>query len=96
MPTRGTVLSTTLVLLALPVLSACSGSAEDDVRSAAEEFLTAWRDDDVAGAARATTDAEAATALLEQTAEDLPDAALTYEVAGGEDAVRVEGLAASL
>lgn len=89
MPTRSTALSATLVLLALPVLAACSGNAEDDVRSAAEQFLTAWSEDDVAGAARATTDPEAATALLEQTAEDLPEGLASFELSD-DDAVRVE------
>jgi cell division protein FtsI/penicillin-binding protein 2 len=79
-PPRGSVLSTALVLLAVPVLSACSGSSEDDVRDAAQQFLDRWREGDVAGAASLTTDAEAATALLEQTAEDLPDAALAPEL----------------
>ena len=39
---RGTVLGSTLTLLAVPVLAACSGNAEDDVRSAAEAFLADW------------------------------------------------------
>jgi cell division protein FtsI/penicillin-binding protein 2 len=91
-PTRGTVLSTTLVLLALPVLSACSDSSEDDVREVAQQFLDRWRDGDVAGAAGLTSDAEAATALLEQTAEDLPDARL----AGDLGAVTVEEDAATV
>ena len=68
MPSRGTVLSTTLVLLALPVLAACSGNPEDDVRGAAQLFLDRWRNGDVAGAAALTDDPEATTALLEQTA----------------------------
>jgi cell division protein FtsI/penicillin-binding protein 2 len=79
-PSRGSVLSTTLVLLALPVLSACSGNPEDDVRAAAQQFLDDWRTGNVAGAAARTTDADATTALLEQTAEDLPDTALTAEL----------------
>ena len=80
MPTRGLVLSTTLVLLALPVLSACSGDPKDDVRAAAAQFLDDWSGGDVAGAAALSTDADATTALLQQTAEDLPDAALTAEL----------------
>ncbi len=80
MPTRGTVLSTTLVLLAVPILSACSGNPEDDVRDVAQQFLDRWQDGDVAGAAAVTTEAEATTALLEQTAEDLPDARLAAEL----------------
>jgi cell division protein FtsI/penicillin-binding protein 2 len=66
--------------MTVPVLSACSGSAEDDVRAAAETFLDAWADGDTAAAARATTDPDAATALLEQTATDLPEAALSREI----------------
>jgi cell division protein FtsI/penicillin-binding protein 2 len=91
-PTRGTVLSTTLVLLALPVLSACSGSPEDDVRGAAQQFLDAWRDGDFAGAAALTSDADATTALLEQTAEDLPDSTLAADLG----AVAVEDDAATV
>jgi len=92
-PTRGTVLSTTLVLLALPTLAACSGDPEDDVRGAAQQFLDDWRSGDVAGAAALTTDADAATALLEQTAEDLPDAGLAADlgkVAVKDDAATVD------
>jgi cell division protein FtsI/penicillin-binding protein 2 len=82
---RGTVLGTTVVLLSLPVLAGCSGNAEDDVRAAAEAFLEDWSAGDAAAAAGATTDPEAAGALLDQTAADLPEAALTAEV--GEVAV---------
>src|SRR5688500_3056968 len=63
-----------------PVLGACSGGSEDDVRNAAQAFLDAWADGDTAGAARATTDPDAATALLEQTATDLPEAVLSAEL----------------
>src|SRR3712207_4869950 len=77
---RGTVLGSTFTLLAVAVLAACSGSAEDDVRAAGEAFLGDWSAGDTAAAAGATTDPEAATALLEQTATDLPGAALTPEV----------------
>ncbi|TFV83182.1 penicillin-binding protein, partial [Blastococcus sp. CT_GayMR20] len=66
--------------MTVSVLGACSGSSEDDVRSAAETFLGAWADGDTDAAARATTDPDAATALLEQTATDLPDATLTPEL----------------
>ncbi|MGY1803637.1 penicillin-binding transpeptidase domain-containing protein [Blastococcus sp. SYSU D00922] len=76
MPTRGPALATTLLLLTAPALAACSGNAEDDVRAAATAFLDAWASGDVAEAAGATTDPDAATALLEQTATDLPDATL--------------------
>ena len=86
MPTRGTVLSTALVLLAL---SACSGDAEDDVRSTAQEFLSAWAEGDLAAAAAETTDPDAATALLEQTAEDLPEGLSSADLAE-DGAVSVE------
>jgi len=76
---RGLALATSL-LLTVPVLGACSGSAEDDVRDAAAGFLEAWADGDTAAAARATTDADATTALLEQTATDLPDATLAADL----------------
>ncbi|NEK57561.1 penicillin-binding protein [Geodermatophilus sabuli] len=82
---RGTVLGTTVALLALPVLAGCSGNAEDDVRSAAEAFLEDWSAGDTEAAAGATTDPAVAGALLDQAAADLPDAALTAEV--GEVAV---------
>ncbi|MGY1725298.1 penicillin-binding transpeptidase domain-containing protein [Blastococcus sp. SYSU DS0533] len=72
------------ILLAAPVLAGCSGS-EDDVRAAAEAFLDDWSAGDLAAAAGATTDPAAATALLEQTAGDLPGAELAAEV--GEVAV---------
>jgi cell division protein FtsI/penicillin-binding protein 2 len=68
------------VILTVPVLAACSGSAEDDVRAAAQTFLAGWADGDVAAAAKATSDPEAATALLEQTAADLPDARLSADL----------------
>jgi cell division protein FtsI/penicillin-binding protein 2 len=67
-------------LLAVPVLAACSGNAEDEVRAAAQAFLTDWTAGDTAAAAGATTDPDAATALLEQTAADLPEATLAAEV----------------
>jgi cell division protein FtsI/penicillin-binding protein 2 len=69
-----------VLLLAVPVLGACSGSSEDDVRDAAQAFLDAWAGGDTAAAARATTDPDAAKALLEQTATDLPEAALSAEL----------------
>lgn len=77
---RGTVLGSTFTLLAVPVLTACSGNAEDDVRTAAETFLADWSAGDTAAAAGATTDSGAATALLEQTATDLPEATLGTEL----------------
>jgi cell division protein FtsI/penicillin-binding protein 2 len=77
---RGAVLGTTLTLLAVPVLAACSGNAEDDVRAAAEAFLEDWAAGDTAAAAGATTDPGAAGALLDQTAADLPGATLAPEL----------------
>ncbi len=79
MPPRGPALATALLLLTAPVLGACSGGAEDEARAAAEAFLADWAAGDVAGAAAATTDPAVATALLEQTAQDLPEAALAAE-----------------
>jgi cell division protein FtsI/penicillin-binding protein 2 len=76
---RGPVLLISL-LLAGPVLAACSGSTEDDVREAAQAFLTDWSEGDVAAAAEATSDPGAATELLEQTATDLPDARLSADL----------------
>jgi cell division protein FtsI/penicillin-binding protein 2 len=68
------------VLLAAPVLAACSGDPADEVRAAAQTFLEDWAAGDVDAAAGATTDADAAGALLEQTATDLPDATLNPEL----------------
>ena len=68
------------LLLAGPVLAACSGSAEDDARAAAQAFLTEWADGDVAAAAGATSDPDVTTELLEQTASDLPDARLAPDL----------------
>ncbi|MGY2129026.1 penicillin-binding transpeptidase domain-containing protein [Blastococcus sp. SYSU DS0617] len=75
----GPVLLTSL-LLAVPVLGGCSGGGEDEVRRTAQSFLDDWAGGDAAAAAAATTDPEAATALLEQTAADLPDAQLSTEL----------------
>ena len=75
----GPVLLTSL-LLAVPVLSACSGGGEDEVRKAAQAFLDDWAGGDADGAAAGTSDPDAATALLEQTATDLPDAQLSAEL----------------
>ena len=78
---RGTGLCSALTLLAVPVLAACSGdSDDDDVRAAAEAFLGDWAGGDPAAAAGGTDDPDAATALLEQTATDLPEATLTAEL----------------
>ena len=80
------------LLLTVPFAAACSGSAEDDVREAAQAFVDAWADGDTAAAAGATDDADAATALLEQTATDLPDAQLSPRLG----AVTVEDGAATV
>jgi cell division protein FtsI/penicillin-binding protein 2 len=80
-PNRGTVLATALLLLGAPALGACSGG-DDEVRAAAEAFLEDWAAGDTAAAARATTDPEAATTLLEQTATDLPGATLSPTIGG--------------
>jgi len=77
-PTTPTLL--TSLLIAVPVLAGCSGSSEDDVRTAAEAFLDDWAAGDLAAAAAATTDPGVATALLEQTADDLPGATLTGDL----------------
>ena len=79
---RGTALGSALTLLAVPVLAACTSGddPEDDVRAAAEAFLGDWAGGDVAAAAEATDDPAAATALLEQTATDLPEATLAAEL----------------
>ncbi|MGY1780520.1 penicillin-binding transpeptidase domain-containing protein [Geodermatophilus sp. SYSU D01036] len=77
---RTAVLGTVLTLLSAPALAACSGSSEDDVRAAAQAFLDDWAGGDTGAAADATTDPDAATALLEQTATDLPGATLDAEL----------------
>jgi cell division protein FtsI/penicillin-binding protein 2 len=78
--TRPTYALALSLLITVPVLAGCSGSAEDDVRAAAQGFLDDWAAGDTAAAARATDDPDAATALLEQTAADLRDAALDPEL----------------
>jgi cell division protein FtsI/penicillin-binding protein 2 len=89
---RGTVLCSALTLLAVPVLAACTGgSDDDDVRDAAEAFLADWAGGDTSAAAAATDDPDAATALLEQTATDLPDATLGADL--GDVAVADDGTA---
>ena len=67
-------------LIAVPLLAGCSGSAEDDVRSAAQEFLKDWSGGHSAAAAKTTTDADATSALLDQTAKDLPHASLSAKL----------------
>jgi cell division protein FtsI/penicillin-binding protein 2 len=76
-----------LLALTAPLLAACSGSADDDVRAAAQAFLDSWSAGELAEAAAATTDPDAATALLEQTATDLPEARLAAEL----ETVTVDG-----
>lgn len=80
MRARSRSLLLTSLLLAGPVLAACSGGGEDEARQAAQAFLDDWADGDVAAAAAATTDPDAATTFLEQVATDLPDATLTAEL----------------
>ena len=74
------VLGTVLTLLSAPVLAACSGDSEDEVRTAAQAFLDDWTGGDADAAAAATTDPDAAAALLQQTATDLPGATLDAEL----------------
>jgi cell division protein FtsI/penicillin-binding protein 2 len=64
-----------VLVLAAPVLGACS-SSDGDVRNAAQAFLGDWSGGRPAAAANATTDPAATTALLKQTAADLPSAVL--------------------
>ncbi|WP_369141217.1 penicillin-binding transpeptidase domain-containing protein [Modestobacter versicolor] len=69
-----------VLLVLAPVLAGCSSDPTDDVRAAAQAFLDDWtagRADDAAGR---TTDAAATSALLAQTAEDLPEATLTADL----------------
>jgi cell division protein FtsI/penicillin-binding protein 2 len=77
------------VLLAAPALAACSGGDDAAARTAARTFLTDWSAGRTAAAARDTTDAAAATKLLEQTATDLPGATLSPQV--GTIAVKGDG-----
>ncbi|TQN41888.1 cell division protein FtsI/penicillin-binding protein 2 [Blastococcus colisei] len=79
-PRTTPALATAVLLLSAPVLAACSGGAEDDVRQAATSFLDVWAEGDLAAAARSTTDPDVATTLLEQTAADLPGAELDTEI----------------
>ncbi len=77
---RTAVLGTVLTLLGAPVLAACSGGSEDDVRAAAQAFLDDWTGGDLPAAAAGTTDPGAATALLKQAAGDLAGATLSAEL----------------
>jgi cell division protein FtsI/penicillin-binding protein 2 len=79
-PTRGPALATVVLVLSVPVLAACSDDSEEGVRDAASSFLEAWSAGDPAAAARVTTDPDVATALLERTAADLPEAVLSTEL----------------
>ena len=74
-----------VTLLLGPLLTSCSSDPTDDVRAAAQAFLDDWTGGDLAGAADRTTDPAVAGALLEQTAQDLPEATLAAEL--GEVAV---------
>jgi cell division protein FtsI/penicillin-binding protein 2 len=78
---RGTVLLVTTVVLAGPVLAACSSDDPvDGARTAAQGFLDAWTSGDLESAAGDTDDQSAATTLLQQTAGDLPDAVLSAQL----------------
>ena len=78
---RGAVLLVTTALLAGPVLAACSSDdPADGARSAAQAFLDAWTGGDLEGAAGDTDDPATTTALLQQTATDLPDATLAADL----------------
>jgi cell division protein FtsI/penicillin-binding protein 2 len=68
------------VLLLAPVLAGCSSDPTDDVRAAAQAFLDDWAAGKTDAAAGLTTDAAATTALLDQTATDLPGAALAADL----------------
>lgn len=68
------------VVLLVPLLAGCSSDPTDDVRAAAQAFLDDWSGGETAAAADRTTDPAAATALLEQTATDLPEASLSAEL----------------
>jgi cell division protein FtsI/penicillin-binding protein 2 len=74
------VLLTALALLAPPLLTACSGNTEDDVRAAAQVFLTDWAKGRLPAAAGETTDRAATSALLTQTATDLAGARLSPKI----------------
>jgi cell division protein FtsI/penicillin-binding protein 2 len=63
-----------------PVLAGCSSDPAPDVRAAAQAFLDDWAQGDAEAAGQQTSDPAATTALLTQTATDLPDAALAAEV----------------
>jgi cell division protein FtsI/penicillin-binding protein 2 len=68
------------VLLLAPLLAGCSSDPSSDVRDAAQAFLDDWSGGKAAAAAKLTTDAPATTALLKQTATDLPDAQLSAKL----------------
>jgi cell division protein FtsI/penicillin-binding protein 2 len=68
------------VLLLAPLLAGCSSDPTDDVRNAAQAFLDDWTAGKTDAAAKLTTDTSATSALLEQTATDLPDAVLAAKL----------------
>jgi cell division protein FtsI/penicillin-binding protein 2 len=68
------------VLVLVPLLAGCSSDPTADVRDAAQAFLDDWTAGKTAAAAKLTTDDAATSALLEQTAQDLPDATLAAEL----------------
>jgi len=68
------------VLVLAPLLTGCSSNPGDDVRDAAQAFLDDWAGGDTDSAADRTTDPAATSALLEQTAADLPDATLSADL----------------
>jgi len=68
------------VLVLAPLLAGCSADPADDVRDAAQAFLDDWSGGETDAAADRTTDPAATSALLEQTATDLPDATLAAEL----------------
>jgi len=70
------------VLVLAPLLTGCSSDPSDDVRDAAQAFLDDWSAGKTDAAAGRTTDPAATSALLEQTATDLPDATLTAHLGG--------------
>jgi cell division protein FtsI/penicillin-binding protein 2 len=89
---RAVVPAVVAALLAAPALAACSGGSQDAVRTAATTFLGDWSAGKLPAAAGETTDAQAATTLLQQTAKDLPGATLSTRTG----AVKVTGSTATV
>lgn len=77
---RGLLAAGGAVLVLAPLLAGCSSDPGDDVRDAAQAFLDDWTGGKTDAAAELTTDASATSALLEQTATDLPDATLASKL----------------